>query len=153
MKLILIAFIMLWHSYLLGQGTFAGKYDHLIGKSEKDKLNVDDYTSYQFMFLDENYFISCLADDSNQILVIIEALGKSSKTIVDVIHYEIPKGYDIAMGNCGVNEENPNIIAITKLLSEEDEKAIKAWIFNPVKRRFEYFDHKKVTCFKIQSKE
>lgn len=149
MKLSLVAFIMLWHGYLLGQGIFAGKYDRLIGKSEKDELKVDDFTSYQFMFLNENYFISCFASDSNQTLIIIEALTETSKTIVDVIYQEIPQGYDIAMGNCGVNEGNPNIIAITKLLSEEDVKPIKAWIFNSVKRRFEYFDHKKITCFKI----
>lgn len=149
MKLILVLVFSICCNSLFAQGTFADKHKYLIGKNYAGKLEVKDFDMYQGMHLTSNYLISCLAskDDSGEMLILIESVGKESNTIIDILEIQLPMNHDVALGSCGAKEKDPNLIAIIEI-SEGKQKAIKSWLFNQEKKHFEYYDHLNVSCFK-----
>jgi len=133
---------------LLAQGEFAGGHASFVGKTFKDVKHcfvIDGFSHYQYMILPDNLFVSWHYKDNLDLLVFSQVRGKDH-TILDLLEKQTVGELELKMGDCWVGgQKELNVIALVKV-SDKDEIAIEAWLFDLHKKRLQKYDTTSVIC-------
>jgi hypothetical protein len=140
----------------LAQGTFAGGFASLIGKTYQNPAELKELAGFTdrggsmlSLLDDEELFLAVWFIKGSVIVAVFEKIYEDdTREILDVLEIKnVTKIQELKLGDCRDGDEsNSRLVALVNTNKNEYWKALKAWYFNFETRKLETFLPARVTC-------